>query len=321
MLRTCLLAARLASPSDVVLEWDAPATCPSREDVVRRTARLRDDASAPVVARIVVHEGGEGFVATVEIEGVDEPREIAGRACEDVADAVAIVVAMGSRPQSPEPPAPGPSGPSVPDPDPPSTPSVAAARAGVAPRTRTSASTSPRRSIAIGRPTFALRIAGGPLVRTMPAVTGVFALGVGVLWRRARLDAFGTYALPTTAEVGDVGLRAQAWSIAVRGAWVPRVSIVEFPLHAGVELGGVVATGRGVDNPSTAHGFALAATVGPGLAVVPHPRVAIGLDPALVLGIVRPEFAARASTGDDVALFQPAIAGVRVLLAVEVRFP
>ena len=63
----------------------------------------------------------------------------------------------------------------------------------------------------------------------------------------------------------------------------------------------------------------LAALVGPGLNVVPHPRVAIVLDPALVLGIVRPRFAARDSDG-AVALFQPHVVGVRVLAGLEVRF-
>ena len=157
-------------------------------------------------------------------------------------------------------------------------------------------------------------------MRTMPEVTGAFVLGVAALWRRARLDVVGSYALPTTQTTGEVGMQAQSWSVGVRGAWVPRASIVEFPLHAGVELGGVVARGVGLEEGGTAHGFAMAATVGPGLAVVPHPRVAIGLDPALVLGIVRPPFAARSSAG-DVALFQSPVVGVRVLLGVEVRFP
>ena len=321
MLRTCLLAARLvdASPSEVVLDWDAPAACPAEADVVRRTARLRDEASAPVVARVVVREGGEGFVAIVEIDGVAEPREITGRACEDVADAVAIVVAIGSRPGSPDARGAPAARASVPDPEraPDSTPAatVSARRTSVSTAPRTNSPSTPSR-----RPTLALRLAAGPLVRTMPEVTGAFMLGVAALWRRARLDVVATYALPTTQTTGDVGMQAQSWSVGVRGAWVPRVSIVEFPVSAGVELGGVVARGVGLEDGGTAHGFAMAATVGPGLAVVPHPRVAIGLDPALVLGIVRPRFAARSSAG-DVALFQSPVVGVRVLLGIEVRFP
>jgi hypothetical protein len=90
-------------------------------------------------------------------------------------------------------------------------------------------------------------------------------------------------------------------------------------VHAGVEIGGVVAKGIGLEGSSTAHGVWLGATVGPGLAVVPHRRVAIVVDPALVLGLVRPRFAARAS-GGDLVLFRPPVVGLRVLVGVEVRF-
>ena len=122
-------------------------------------------------------------------------------------------------------------------------------------------------------------------------------------------------AAPNDAAGADVSL----WAAGLRVRWVPRVSKVEFPIGAGVELGDMIASGEGVANPRDRHGFWGAGLVGAAVAVVPHPRLALWLDPTVVLAFARPRFAVAVPGQDAILVHRPPIAGFRATLGLEVR--
>jgi hypothetical protein len=113
----------------------------------------------------------------------------------------------------------------------------------------------------------------------------------------------------------------QLWSVEARGAFVPRVRIVEFPLSAGVVLGDLVARGLDVGGARTGHAFWGAGMFGAGVGVVPVPRVAVGVEAAGLVAFSRPTFTFGRGEGAPFVVHQPGALGLRALLRVEIRLP
>jgi hypothetical protein len=161
---------------------------------------------------------------------------------------------------------------------------------------------------------------GGISFGVLPRLGGDVGLRVGVGTQRWRGDLAASW-LPLQRLDVDAGTAiVQSWSTELRALFVPRVTIVEFPLHVGVALGDVVATGVDVTAATTAHAFWGAALVGAGLTVVPVRRVGIGLDVSGTAAFSRPTFTFGRATG-SVQVHQPDLIGVRALLRVEIRLP
>lgn len=161
---------------------------------------------------------------------------------------------------------------------------------------------------------------GGLSFGVLPRLAGDVGLRVGIGTKRWRGDVAINY-LPLQREGVQGGTAiVQAWTTDVRALFVPSVSIVEFPLHVGLSLGDVVATGVDVTAADTAHAFWAATLVGAGVTVVPVRRVGIGLDVSGMAAFSRPTFTF-GRAGDDVQVHQPGVIGVRALLRVEIRLP
>lgn len=80
------------------LAWQAPATCPDASALRARVEQrlghpLDDDAAAPV--SIDIEELGSRYVAAVDL-GDDDVRTLTSARCEDLADAVAVIVARAA---------------------------------------------------------------------------------------------------------------------------------------------------------------------------------------------------------------------------------
>lgn len=91
----CVAIVALASPARADFSWVAPAACPDA-DLVR--ARIERRLGAPLdvggIAIDITRAGGQ-FVARLAVG--DEVRNLTARRCEDLADAVAVIVARLAR--------------------------------------------------------------------------------------------------------------------------------------------------------------------------------------------------------------------------------
>jgi hypothetical protein len=115
------LAAGLLAPSLARAEvaWNAPASCPSAAFVNERVKALSppESGEAFATATVTMAEGRVSADVTVnDAAGPQGSRHLDGESCEDIADAVALVIAM-SREKAPAAPAPPPPATSSPPPN------------------------------------------------------------------------------------------------------------------------------------------------------------------------------------------------------------
>lgn len=281
------------------------------------TVRVTSRADAPGYAAALV----------LERDGIRSTRELVGEACDVLADAVAVVVAIegdGATAAGPDAALPEPTAPDAAVPEP------------AAPRTSTTTTVAPPpASVEASRdpspgpsrrawPRVAVRAAGGIDGRGAPGITGVLALGTGIRWPRWHLDLELAHAFARTrrlaAPVDDVGARVGLWSAALGGAFVPSRGRVGVPLSLRLELGDAVASGFGDASSRRAHALWLATRLGVGLRIELGARVTLGVDPSMALAWVRPRFAARIPEGDR-TVARAARIGWRAVAGVEVHFP
>lgn len=270
---------------------------------------------------------GQGYAAALvfERDGVRSTRELVGEACDVLADAVAVVVAIegdgaanvASDAAVPEPAEPASTVPAAPPDATAPTPAPGPASDG-APRG------ADRGESRRARPRVAVRAAGGVEGRGAPGLTGVLALGTGIRWSRWHLDLELAHAFARTrrlpAPSDDVGARVGLWSASLGGAFVPTRGRVGVPLSLRLELGDAVASGFGDASSRRAHALWLATRLGVGLRIDLGQRVTLGLDPSMAIAWVRPRFAARTPNGEQ-TVAQAAWIGWRVVAGVEVHFP
>lgn len=103
-------AARDAAASDLVLEWKAPAGCPSKADMASRAERFLDHAGLQtdlsVNANVTRVLGSYRVVVLIQSSRGSGERVLEDSSCEILADSVALVIALsssaaeGSRPQA-----------------------------------------------------------------------------------------------------------------------------------------------------------------------------------------------------------------------------
>ncbi len=230
-------------PGDYVLQWEAPAECPTADEV---RALVREHhgptvpgaAAAEVDARIVAEESGYALTLTTRFGGDTHVREMHASACVDLAEGTAIVIAVAleegveiamaqAEPEAEAPIVP----PAVVDPLPDPTRESVTTPLPLAPSIRARSR--------VRRPEAALRIAGGGEIGALGVITGAVQLGVGVVWPRARADVHGIYLAPRARIDDTTGSRAtfQGGAVGARGCWVPPVRAVEIPVCGGFEAG------------------------------------------------------------------------------------
>lgn len=315
-------------PASYLLHWSAPPECPDAE-VIRGI----------VVSAVGELEGGLGVLdveATVEqrdstfalvletthferhdVRTIESPR------CMDLAESVALVVAIALNPSlgPEEPPASTGAEHFALAPEPPEPPERNSTQPQPVPRPVPEPSEPPPKSSAASRPRAAapheliLRVAAQFEYGRLPPWGGGAEIGVGVAWPRWRLEAYGSYLWPRRSagpqgtgglyQFGAAGLRA------CRRLWAGKV---EFPLCLGIEGGGLQVESRGIEPQARIRGRWLAPTAAAGVAVG-RGRVFFWslLEAApVVLG-------SRFSVGGDV-VFEPEPVAARLLAGLELRF-
>lgn len=308
-------AADGAAPA-IALQWDAPASCPSQQEMVERIAALQPSADRAVVVE-VVEEAGR-FRARVQIEGSEE-RWLEAPTCAAVAEAVGLVVAIGiERGAIVEPPVATPrvepdvvEVPTSPTVTPATTPSPTPREVPPPPARRASSS-----ALRIG-----LAIEAGITWRTVPKVGPTLAGGVAIVGDRWRVDLRGIGTTRTQQRLDmpadEVTAQVRSGVGEVRAAFVPRVRIVELPIGGGFDLGAVRARAKGGKPAPTQTSLLLALVGTAGIAVVPLPWLAVRAEVAGVIALVRPRFGVH-TDGRDVLLRTPVL-GLRALLGLEFR--
>ena len=117
---------------------------------------------------------------------------------------------------------------------------------------------------------------------------------------------------------GDVGARIGGWVGGVRGCPVFSRAAFELRPCLGVELGAMVASGSGLEQPRTTRALWGAINIVPTVAWVPVRWFALVLEADAFVAFVRPRFVVDDLPGD---LFRAGPAGIRVLAGPELRFP
>lgn len=303
------------------LQWTAPASCPTDPEV---EARVRDlvgpetglagDATANVVA------SGDRFAASITLRSDrgTSTRSFAADSCDALADAVALVIAVGLDPLAVStvvrdvaptiaPPSPlEPVTTSIDEPEP--TP----------PRVEPPPRTPQRRRPAIGLRGFAHGTA------TLGIFTGVGGLaggGLALTLDRARLELAGHHEVgrrfthPSDADSGAL-IGASAGRLAA--CWTPSAARFIFPLCAGAEVGAITARGRGISRRGPAVRSVWASAV-------PHVRAlwfpvrvfGFGLVLEMPIALTRPVFVIEDVEGPIVDLGR---IGARVGLVLEFVF-
>jgi hypothetical protein len=264
---TLLLGPPVQRPSDAPLTWNAPLECPSPEDVLARVHALApgvlvDSERARVSASVEVVEIGYQLELVLRTDDDTIRRTLIGSDCEEVSDAVALLVAVLLDPiasarevqlrhaavapsvAANEAPANVLSEQLATADDPPDDPSVSptssTGEGGV------SASAEPRRSQTRRDVRAGLRIAGGGGYG--PTTSGFADLGgsVSVFGDRWRVELGGAWTPSRELVREGVGGRFDAWRVSARGCFVPTLGArdrLELPLCPGVEVGQVRGQG------------------------------------------------------------------------------
>lgn len=275
-----------AEAGAMVLQWEAPATCPDASAVLADAAALLRDPSPqrPLRARGEVSRRDGGFAVALSIatdDGEGSRRMEAGD-CDELARMVALVLALAIDPRAAEAevepePAPEPGPPPQPEPD-------AVAPAAVEPAVEPSAAKDPPRDRAPtssaaprGRPprALAIQLGAGPGFFALPAASAWLTFGVAYVqpWVRAELAL--QYWTPTTTQSpvnATVGGRFQLFAASLRGCFAPSFGRVELPICAVADAGALFGRGTGLLQP-------------PGTAAAPW--VAFGGGPAVIVRLGR----------------------------------
>jgi hypothetical protein len=313
-------------PATWELEWSAPETCPDAKAIREQVAAL-----------VPSHAGGEGVL---HVDGRVEPREsgyvltlhtafgdrhdereVRALACDELAEALALVVAISldpsldvSRGIAPEPePEPDPldggsrSDPAdLPSADPPDERTIDAPPR-VEPSRRRPTTRSPQ--------AWLVRLGPQLEIGSLPPFGGGFDLAVGLLWRWVRLEIHGAWAWPRRASGPQASGGVFQLGIAgARGCARPRAGRVELPVCLGLDAGAVRVDSVNLDPARTRHGPWLAPNLGVGL-WVGGARVGFFTLLEASVAVVRP----RILVGDE-AIFRSSIVSGRWLAGLELRF-
>jgi hypothetical protein len=153
----------------------------------------------------------------------------------------------------------------------------------------------------------------------LPRFDAGMGLGVGLVGRWFRVDAFASHQLARRADYASLGAgaRISAWTMSLRGG--PRVTIGTLEIHAllGPSAGAVVGRGYGVERPAVARDAWVGVGIAPGVRWRFAPSWALGADLEVDAALRRPAFFI---VGRD-ELHRASSVAVRGLVGLEWRFP
>ena len=294
-----LVAAPVAGPEQLRLEWQAPPSCPDTTQVHQMIIETLGDVDPeqlrPVAVRATLRPAtSETFVLRMELEGGGAgTRELSGPSCVELSDAAALVIAMAidprllerleveppERTEPSEVPTPAREEPALPEPTDVEDPTPAEI---VEPEVVPSPSPLD----------FVAHFGGGGGYGPLPRGGGVAAVGLGVAGPGWRAEFVGSYWPPSTGQSNNnpaVGVRAQLWNVGLQGCGEPTLGPVSIPLCLGVLAGAVHAVGTGELEPVRVASRWGAITAEPSIVWWARPRLGIALRTRGHVAVVRPD--------------------------------
>lgn len=323
------LGCRPAAAQGLTFEWNAPASCPTHDEVLARVEHL---LGRPIAATLT---GPLAIAATVTERGTDswelrlvsgdrnaEPRRVTAATCAELAEMAAVFSALSIDPtlnvgaaaagatpaddaSGPEPPADAPAPPAAPTATPPSfaehTATPSAARPG-APRS--------------GRKAGPLFAAFGALgLGRLPGAAGGFGVEGGVALERLGVRALLAYFPERRAAVTATSGAELALALTgVRAVYQLTEGAAQLGLSAGVTLGWMHGGGTGVARPASGDALLLAFEPGARAGYALTSSWALVVDAGLPLHVNRPRFVL---AGSDA--YRPPVVGAQFGLGVEWR--
>jgi hypothetical protein len=338
-----LVAAAPGPEPAVDLQWDGTAACPdaglARERLEAYLAQSEGAASSEaVIARVVVSETEAGLEASLELSTAwgESRRTLRADRCEDIADAVALVVATtidpllgirdphdGGPAIEPEPePLPEPEPEPLPDPDPLPPVDTPPPEADREASDRTP-DPPPKRPAARSPITLLGAFGAGVGAGLRLHAGAVLDASMGVQWRRLRVLALGWYGFSGSRPVegtpeGTIALRS--WGAGLLACGVPGFGRFELPTCAGIEAGALHGESDGLAQPDSTWRPWLGVAARVGLHLRITPRVALALDVHGTGVVLRPTFHVEDQAEAESVYQAPPVAG-RALLGVQVRWP
>lgn len=323
-------------PGAYALRWDAPATCPTHDQLRAAIATLlgrepSGQGTIHVDARVTPTPRGVRLTLHSEFSGVVDERAFEGAACQEVADAAVLFLVLALEPGftgAPSGATPPPAGLSesatVPPPPraptdglPPAPMRVNAAHDPPArtaplreppraptrrePRAPADVAPPPWRASDARRPTAppvpTVRLGVGPEYGTLTAWTLAATASVSAAWPRWSLQIDGRYLAPRRLPATGPGALYQFGGLSTRGCARLPGGPVEIPVCLGVMVGLVRGASRGLLEPRVEHGLWVGPVLSAGLAGRPGlARWWVALD----LGVTA--YAARFAIDDAIAL-------------------
>ena len=304
--------ARAGNPLPILLTWNAPPECPTRDSVVSAIDRILGSAGRRATkATVTVENRGEGVWSVhllTEAEGLVGERSFEATSCASIADATALIVAwtldIGHA--------------LAPSPAPPPTAVVPVDRASGVERV---APTRPARPVA-SRMRGVVALSGALDVGMLPRVGAGAALAAGVLVGPVRLELAGTDWADESTMQGSEGAHLHAFEVqgraCFRGFIGPKVEV-----DPCLEGGAVIVGSTGFGESVVLTRETAWPTVGAGILAQRAlwgpfgVRALLGADTPLS----RPAFVIVDASNHDVLLHRPSPIGGRASLGLEIDFP
>lgn len=261
--RPSAMAVEVGAHSESDSEWRVDVRVEGAPgSAVQRTLQSGDCSTLTMAVALVIAVQADAVATAATLREIETPK--------------AVVSAPEPEPQPEPDPEPDPEPESEPEPEPEAEPQPGPGF-GAADQDRP-----PREPPRVG---FGAAVAGD--LGGFPSAAAHFELSVGPVWRRVRLDALalGTVAPPFDFD-GGAGASLSTFAGAVRTCGVLGSSRFEVLPCGGLELGALIARGRGTATESvTAMWFAVVAGLRPQLVL--RDRYGIGLMAEVVLPVVR----------------------------------
>lgn len=350
-------AAAPRAAAGVVLEWSAPARCPTASAVQERLTRtLAGSAADPrgLRARATVSEGeGEVLELVLELDRDDGPvgrRTMQAADCDELANAAVLIVALAVDPEAeleapmverptesgstapgedgevpPVPAEPEPSEGSEPAPGPNDEPEPTPdPNDEPEPYEAPAPAPVPVRTDRSPRPLHAgLRVGAGAGFSALDDASAIVSVAATAWGRAFRVELGATYWTPVEVRPAgsSAGGRLQQWTIDARGCGLLRPGPLELPLCGGLDVGAIHGVGVGVTSPRNATSLRLALTAGAALVWRParwNERVGPFIGADLLVALVRARFRATPAAPGLVHHTPPV--GGRLAAGIEVRF-
>lgn len=301
------------------LSWDAPSTCPTRDEVDARVRALLAGSQRKETAQanVVVTHRRETWNAEIRTRVGDAQgrRTLSAASCDRLASATALVIALTIDPdlQVEPPPAAPDAPPKAPEPVTPPPPA------------HEDDSTS---CVMTNRPRIGVGVAAVGGVGSLPSATGGVALGLSVNLRSWRFEAYGEGWLSRSATASSpegAGGDFSLLDVGLRGC-ITSNGQVFVGACAGIEVDHVHAQGYGITREDTASRVWLAPRAGGRLGVRITENLELPLEIDLLVPLTRPSFALESASALDGpasrvdTIFRPAPVAARASLGLAFLF-